>query len=201
MFRLQKSHPLSIWMGYKQILAGILNAAFDLTCDCELPLSADGGSVVAGDAGVVAVVLERHLGDLQGAHELLGVDGDARRGHDLLAVLAPRDAYGHVARRHHAGDVHQLADGRWWEVERLDERWNCEGRNKFQSKGEGKRRYANEVEVKCKLQNKRWKDCKRKDIKKSGVRINALNAKRLVTRHNAPFILPYYNCLYPFDLQ
>lgn len=98
-----------------------------LTCDRELPLGADGGGVVAGDAGVVAVVLERHLGDLQGAHELLGVDGDARRGHDLLAVLAPRDAYGHVAGRHHAGNVHQLADGRRREVERLDERRNCEG--------------------------------------------------------------------------
>lgn len=111
-----------------QIPAGSLNATPDLTCDCQLPLCADGGSVVAGDARVVAVVLERHLGDLQGAHELLGVDGDARRGHDLLAVLTPRDAYGHVAGRHHAGDVHQLADGRWREVERLDERWNCGGR-------------------------------------------------------------------------
>lgn len=98
-----------------------------LTCDRELPLGADGGGVVAGDAGVVAVVLERHLGDLEGAHELLGVDGDARRGHDLLAVLAPRNAYGHVAGRHHAGDVHQLADGRRREVERLDERRNCGG--------------------------------------------------------------------------
>lgn len=113
-----------------------------LTCDRELPLGADGGGVIAGDAGIVAVVLERHLGDLEGAHELFGVDGDARRGHDLLAVLAPRDAYGHVAGRHHAGDVHQLADGRRREVERLDERRNCgggEGRE-FQLMGEGKRR-------------------------------------------------------------
>lgn len=113
-----------------------------LTCDRELPLGADGGGVIAGDAGIVAVVLERHLGDLEGAHELFGVDGDARRGHNLLAVLAPRDAYGHVAGRHHAGDVHQLADGRRREVERLDERRNCgggEGRE-FQLMGEGKRR-------------------------------------------------------------
>lgn len=116
---------------------------FDLTCDRELPLRADGGSVVAGDAGVVAVVLERHLGDLQGAHELLGVDGDARRGHDLLAVLAPRDAYGHVAGRHHAGDVHQLADGRWREVEWLDEWRNCEGGGRvLVDCGRGKRRNA-----------------------------------------------------------
>lgn len=109
-----------------------------LTCDCQLPLCADGGGVVAGDAGVVAVVLERHLGYLQRAHELLGVDGDAGRGHNLLAVLAPRDAYGHVAGRHHAGDVHQLADGRWREVERLDERRNCEGRREFQLRREVK---------------------------------------------------------------
>lgn len=95
-----------------------------LTRHCELPLRADGGGVVAGDAGVVAIVLERHLGYLEGAHELLRVDGDARGGHDLLAVLSPSDAYGHVSRRHHAGDVHQLADGRRGEVERLDQRGN-----------------------------------------------------------------------------
>lgn len=92
-----------------------------VTCDCELPLCADSGSVVAGDAGVVAVVFKRHLGYLEGAHELLGVDRDARGGHDLLSVLAPRDAYGHVSGRHHAGDVHQFADGSRREVKRLDE--------------------------------------------------------------------------------
>lgn len=92
-----------------------------VTCDCELPLCADSGSVIAGDAGVVAVVFKRHLGYLEGAHELLGVDGDARGGHDLLSVLAPRDAYGHVSGRHHTGDVHQFADGSWREVKWLDE--------------------------------------------------------------------------------
>lgn len=69
-------------------------------------------------------MLERHLGYLEGAHELLGVDGDARGGHDLLAVLAPRDAYGHVSGRHHAGDVHQFTDGSRGEVKRLDQRGN-----------------------------------------------------------------------------
>lgn len=99
-----------------------------LTSHRELPLRADGGSVVASYAGVVAVVLERHLGYLQGAHELLGVDGDARGRHDLLAVLAPRDADGHVAGRHHAGDVHQFADGSRGEVKRLDQRGNWDKR-------------------------------------------------------------------------
>lgn len=95
-----------------------------LTGHCELPLRADSGCIVAGDAGVVAIVLERHLGYLEGAHELLRVDGDARRRHDLLAILAPRDAYGHVSGRHYAGDVHQFADGSRGKVKRLDQRGN-----------------------------------------------------------------------------
>lgn len=48
-----------------------------LTCNCELSLCADSSSVIAGNAGVVAIVFERHLGYLERAHELLSVDGDA----------------------------------------------------------------------------------------------------------------------------
>ena len=92
-----------------------------LTCDGELPLGADGGGGVASDAGVVSVVSRRHAADLQRAHELPGIHGDARRRRDLGAVLAPGDADGHVARRHHARDVHQLPDGGGREVEGLDQ--------------------------------------------------------------------------------
>uniref|UniRef100_A0A663M0N3 Uncharacterized protein n=1 Tax=Athene cunicularia TaxID=194338 RepID=A0A663M0N3_ATHCN len=62
-----------------------------LTPHDELPLPADRGGVVAGDAGVVAVVLEGDAGDLQGAHELLALNGDSRAGEDYVAVLPPGD--------------------------------------------------------------------------------------------------------------
>lgn len=112
-----------------------------LTSDDELSLRADGGGVVAGDAGVVAVMLERHLGDLQRAHELLGLYGDARvaAGHDVLAVLAPGEQDGHVARRHHTRHVHQLPDGSGREVKRLDERGNCRKNGRRDGKVERKR--------------------------------------------------------------
>lgn len=69
-----------------------------LTSDNQLSLPADVGCGVAGDAGVVPVVLQCHLGDLQGAHELFGLYCDARGGawHYELAVFVPGDAYGHV---------------------------------------------------------------------------------------------------------
>ncbi len=98
-----------------------------LTCNCELPFCADRGSIITGNAGVIAVVFERHLGYLEGAHELLCVDGDARGWHNLLPVLAPSDAYGHVSRRHHAGNVHQFTNGSRRKVKRLDQ-WRNWGR-------------------------------------------------------------------------
>lgn len=49
-----------------------------LTSHNQLPLSANGGSSIAGNAGVVAIVLQGDAGDLQGAHELLALNGDAR---------------------------------------------------------------------------------------------------------------------------
>lgn len=69
-----------------------------LTSNNQLPLPADSGSGVAGDARVVSIVLQRHLGDLQGAHELFGFDPDTRgrARHDELAVFVPGDANGHV---------------------------------------------------------------------------------------------------------
>lgn len=98
-----------------------------LTPHDELPLAADGGGGVAGDAGVVAVVLEGDAGDLQGAHELLALDGDARAGEDDVPVLPPGDVDGHVPRGHHAGDVEELPDGGWGELEGLDQRRDCGG--------------------------------------------------------------------------
>lgn len=96
-----------------------------LTPHDELPLPADRGSVIAGDAGVVAIVLEGHAGDLQGAHELLALDGDAGAGEDDVPVLPPGDVDGHVPRGDHAGDVEELPNGGWRELEGLDQRWDC----------------------------------------------------------------------------
>lgn len=96
-----------------------------LTPHDELPLPADGGGIVAGDAGVVAVVLEGDAGDLQGAHELLALDGDSRAGEDDVAVLPPGDVDGHVPGGDHAGDVEELPDGGWRELEGLDQRRDC----------------------------------------------------------------------------
>lgn len=46
-----------------------------LTTHDELALPAHGGRCIAGDASVVAVVLEGDARDLQGAHEFLALDG------------------------------------------------------------------------------------------------------------------------------
>lgn len=96
-----------------------------LTPHDELPLSADRGSIIAGDAGVVAIVLEGHAGDLQGAHELLALDGDAGAREDDVAVLPPGNVDGHVPGGDHAGDVEELPDGGWRELEGLDQWWDC----------------------------------------------------------------------------
>lgn len=98
-----------------------------LTPHDELPLPADSGSVIAGNAGVVPVVLEGDTGDLQGAHELLALDGDPRAGEDDVAVLPPGDVDGHVPGGDHAGDVEELSDGGRWELKGLDQWRDCRG--------------------------------------------------------------------------
>lgn len=99
-----------------------------LTTHNELALPAHSGRCVAGYARIVAVVLEGDAGDLQGAHELLALDGHARARDDHLPVFPPRDADGHVPRGHHTGDVEQLADGGRRELKGLDERGHWKGR-------------------------------------------------------------------------
>lgn len=49
-----------------------------LTTHDELALPAHGGCCVAGNASVVAIVLEGDAGDLQGAHEFLALNGHTR---------------------------------------------------------------------------------------------------------------------------
>ena len=81
------------------------------TFDDELALVLHGGGLVVGDAGVVAVVDGREVGDAEQAGELVVVDGDAQVGRNGAAVLLPGEVDGVVARDDHAGDEHALADG------------------------------------------------------------------------------------------
>lgn len=49
------------------------------------------GGLVACNAGVVAIVQERQVGDTQGAGEVYVVDGYTQAGRDWLTVLLPCD--------------------------------------------------------------------------------------------------------------
>lgn len=96
-----------------------------LTSDDQLTLVLHHGGLVAGDAGVVAVVQQRQVGDAQRAGEVDVVDGDAQAGGDGPPVLLPRDEDRLVTRHHHARDEHPLADGEARELERMDGGWHC----------------------------------------------------------------------------
>lgn len=73
---------------------------------------------------------QREVGDPQGAGEVDVVDGHAEAGGDGPAVLLPGDGDGQVPRDHHAGDEDPLPDGEARELERLDERRDCNKRGK-----------------------------------------------------------------------
>ena len=77
-------------------------------------------SLVAGDAGVVAVVVGGQVGDAQGAGEVDVVHGDAEADGNGTAVLLPGDVQGLVAGHDHAGDEHSLANGEALELKGLD---------------------------------------------------------------------------------
>lgn len=83
----------------------------EVTFDDELALMLDGGSLVVGDACVVAVVDGREVGDAEQARELVVVDGDAQVGRDGPPILLPGEIDGVVAGDYHAGDEYALADG------------------------------------------------------------------------------------------
>lgn len=89
-----------------------------------------GGGLVAGDAGVVAVVVGRQVGDAQRAGEVDVVHRHAQADGDGPPVLLPRDVQRPVARHHHAGDEDALADGEALELERLDVGRDCRKRRR-----------------------------------------------------------------------
>lgn len=95
-----------------------------LTSDDELALVLHGGGLVAGDAGVVAVVVGRQVVDAQRAGEVDVVHRHAKTDRDRPAVLLPRDVQRPVARHDHAGDEDALADGETLELEGLDVGWH-----------------------------------------------------------------------------
>lgn len=84
-------------------------------------------SLVAGDAGVVAVVGQREVGDTQRAGEVYVVYGDSQAGWDWSAVFLPGDEDRLVPRHNHAWYKDPLADGKPREFKRVDGRWDCEG--------------------------------------------------------------------------
>lgn len=86
-----------------------------------------GGGLVAGDAGVVAVVVGRQVVDAQRAGEVDVVHGHAQAGRNGPAILLPGDVQGSVPRHDHAGDEDALADGEALELEGLDVGRHCGG--------------------------------------------------------------------------
>lgn len=86
-----------------------------------------GGGLVAGNAGVVAVVVGRQVVDAQRAGEVDVVHGHAQAGRDGPAVLLPGDVQRPVPRHDHAGDEDALADGEALELEGLDVGRHCGG--------------------------------------------------------------------------
>lgn len=97
------------------------------TSDNELALVLHSSSLVAGDAGVVAVVGQREVGDAQRAGEVYVVDGDSQAGRDWPAVLLPGDEDRLVPRHDHTWYKDPLANWKAGEFKRVDGRWDCEG--------------------------------------------------------------------------
>lgn len=81
-----------------------------------------GGSLVAGDAGVVAIVQQREVGDAQRAGEVNVVDGDPQAGRNGPTILLPGDEDRLVPRHDHAGDEDSLAHGKPREFKWMDGR-------------------------------------------------------------------------------
>lgn len=96
-----------------------------LTSHNKLTLVLHGGSLVAGDAGVVAVVVRRQVGDAQRAGEVDVVHSHAQADGDRPSVFLPGDVQRPVARHDHAGDEDSLADGETLELKGLNVGGDC----------------------------------------------------------------------------
>lgn len=83
-----------------------------------------GGSLVAGDAGVVAIVQQSEVGDAQRAGEVYVVDGDAQTGWDWPPIFLPGDENRLVPRHDYTRDKDSLANGEPRELEWVDGRWD-----------------------------------------------------------------------------
>lgn len=81
-----------------------------------------GGSLVAGDAGVVAIVQQREVGDAQRAGEVNVVNGDPQAGRNWPTILLPGDEDRLVPRHDHARDEDSLAHRKPREFEWVDSR-------------------------------------------------------------------------------
>lgn len=80
--------------------------------------------LVPCNAGVVAVVQQREVGDAQRAGKIDVVYGDAQAGGNWPTVLLPGDEDRLVPRHHHTGDEDSLANGEPRELKRVNCRWD-----------------------------------------------------------------------------
>lgn len=83
-------------------------------------------SLVACDAGVVAVVHQCEVGDSQGAGEVYVVYSDTQAGWNRPTIFLPCDEDRLVSGHDHAGDEDSLTDGEPGELEWMDGGWNWE---------------------------------------------------------------------------
>lgn len=91
----------------------------------------DGCGLIAGDAGVTAVVNLRQVWDAQWASEVYVVDGDTQAGINWSSIFVPGYGHGQVAGYDHTGDEDTLTDGSALRVGVLDQRrhWERERRS------------------------------------------------------------------------
>lgn len=97
---------------------------FLLTSDNQLALVLHSSSLVAGDAGVVAIVQQREVGDAQRAGEVYVVNGDTQAGWNWPPILLPGDKDWLVPRHDYTRYEDSLANGEARELEWVDGRWD-----------------------------------------------------------------------------
>lgn len=85
-------------------------------------------SLIAGDAGVVAIVVGREVGDSQWAGEVDVVHSHTQADGNWPSIFLPGDVQRAVARHDHAGDEDTLADGETLELKGLNvgRHWQAE---------------------------------------------------------------------------
>lgn len=98
------------------------SASSFLTSDNQLALVLHSSSLVAGNAGVVAIVQQSEVGDAQRAGEVYVVNGDTQASWNWPPILLPGDEDWLVPRHDHTRDKDSLANGEARKLEWVDGR-------------------------------------------------------------------------------